>query len=91
MPVGRLHFLHPSPPAPQESKTSTRRDAELLVVGREIERHDGPHHRGRRPERRGLVAHLRAVPAAVAAARPAQWAGACCPPSTPTTSCCAGP
>jgi len=37
-----LHFLHPKPPAPQESKTSTRRDAELLVVGRLIQHHDGP-------------------------------------------------
>ncbi|TPG72095.1 endonuclease/exonuclease/phosphatase family protein [Hymenobacter nivis] len=38
----RLHFLHPRPPAPAESKTSVRRDAELLVVGREIEAHNGP-------------------------------------------------
>ena len=38
----RLHFLHPKPPAPKESKTSTRRDAELLVVGRLIEHQDGP-------------------------------------------------
>lgn len=37
-----LHFLHPKPPAPQESKTSTRRDAELLVVGKIIQQHDGP-------------------------------------------------
>ena len=37
-----LHFMHPKPPAPQESKTSTRRDAELLVVGRAIQHHDGP-------------------------------------------------
>ncbi|WP_223650453.1 endonuclease/exonuclease/phosphatase family protein [Hymenobacter psoromatis] len=37
-----LHFLHPKPPAPQESKTSTRRDAELLLVGRAIQAHDGP-------------------------------------------------
>ena len=37
-----LHFLHPKPPAPQESKTSTRRDAELLLIGREIQAHDGP-------------------------------------------------
>ena len=37
-----LHFMHPKPPAPAESKTSTRRDAELLVVGRAIQHHDGP-------------------------------------------------
>lgn len=37
-----LHFVHPKPPTPQEAKTSTRRDAELLVVGRAIQHHDGP-------------------------------------------------
>ena len=37
-----LHFVHPKPPAPKESKTSTRRDAELLLVGRAIAAHDGP-------------------------------------------------
>ncbi len=37
-----LHFVHPKPPAPKESKTSTRRDAELLLVGRAIQHHDGP-------------------------------------------------
>lgn len=37
-----LHFVHPKPPAPSESKTSTRRDAELLLVGRAIQNHDGP-------------------------------------------------
>jgi len=37
-----LHFVHPKPPAPKESKTSTRRDAELLLVGRAIANHDGP-------------------------------------------------
>ncbi|MFD1466864.1 endonuclease/exonuclease/phosphatase family protein [Hymenobacter caeli] len=37
-----LHFLHPRPPAPGEAKSSVRRDAELLVVGREIAHHNGP-------------------------------------------------
>ena len=37
-----MHFLHPKPPAPQESKTSARRDAELLVVGKIIQHHNGP-------------------------------------------------
>ncbi|WP_310395088.1 endonuclease/exonuclease/phosphatase family protein [Hymenobacter sp.] len=37
-----MHFLHPKPPAPQESKSSARRDAELLVVGKAIQHHDGP-------------------------------------------------
>jgi endonuclease/exonuclease/phosphatase (EEP) superfamily protein YafD len=38
----RLYGLHPKPPAPQESKTSTRRDAELLLVGKEVNRRDEP-------------------------------------------------
>lgn len=37
-----LHCLHPKPPAPAEAKTSTRRDAELLLVGQEIEKYDRP-------------------------------------------------
>ena len=37
-----LHFLHPKPPAPSEAPSSTRRDAELLIVGKLIEKHDGP-------------------------------------------------
>jgi endonuclease/exonuclease/phosphatase (EEP) superfamily protein YafD len=37
-----MHFLHPKPPAPQESKSSSRRDAELLVVGRIIQHHERP-------------------------------------------------
>ena len=40
--VVNMHFLHPKPPAPQESKTSARRDAELLIVGKIIQHHDGP-------------------------------------------------
>lgn len=32
----RLHCLHPMPPSPSESDTSTNRDAELLMLGRDI-------------------------------------------------------
>ncbi|WP_236262917.1 endonuclease/exonuclease/phosphatase family protein [Aggregatimonas sangjinii] len=35
-----LHCLHPRPPSPSESSTSTNRDAELLLVGRELKRED---------------------------------------------------
>ncbi|WP_372920535.1 endonuclease/exonuclease/phosphatase family protein [Salegentibacter sp.] len=31
-----LHCLHPKPPSPSESETSTNRDAELLMLGRDI-------------------------------------------------------
>ncbi len=30
----RLHFIHPKPPFPKEAKSTTGRDAELIVVGR---------------------------------------------------------
>ena len=37
-----LHCLHPKPPYPDESKTTATRDAEILIVGREIGEHDNP-------------------------------------------------
>ncbi|WP_148253827.1 endonuclease/exonuclease/phosphatase family protein [Aidingimonas lacisalsi] len=38
----KLHALHPRPPAPNESEESLWRDAELLLVGKEIHRSGEP-------------------------------------------------
>lgn len=38
----RFHALHPKPPAPQEARSTTNRDAELLLVGRMVKAHDAP-------------------------------------------------
>ncbi len=38
----QLRCLHPRPPAPQESDSTTDRDAELLVVGKELKGKDDP-------------------------------------------------
>jgi endonuclease/exonuclease/phosphatase (EEP) superfamily protein YafD len=38
----RLHVMHPAPPSPTENARSSERDAELLVVARQLEREAGP-------------------------------------------------
>jgi endonuclease/exonuclease/phosphatase (EEP) superfamily protein YafD len=35
-----LHFVHPDPPNPKYATETTERDAELLIVGREVEKRD---------------------------------------------------
>ncbi|WP_338813156.1 endonuclease/exonuclease/phosphatase family protein [Bernardetia sp. Wsw4-3y2] len=37
-----FYGIHPRPPAPKEAKTSIPRDAELVMVGKEIEKKDNP-------------------------------------------------
>lgn len=37
-----LHFVHPDPPNPRHASETTERDAELLIVGREIDKRDRP-------------------------------------------------
>jgi endonuclease/exonuclease/phosphatase (EEP) superfamily protein YafD len=38
----RLYCLHPRPPVPGESDTSTERDAEILIIGKEAKKFEGP-------------------------------------------------
>ena len=37
-----LHFVHPDPPNPKYATETTERDAELLIVGREVDKRDQP-------------------------------------------------
>ncbi|NYS62022.1 endonuclease/exonuclease/phosphatase family protein [Vreelandella salicampi] len=37
-----MHFVHPDPPNPMFATETTERDAELLIVGREVETREGP-------------------------------------------------
>lgn len=38
----RVHFLHPAPPSPTEAKTTSARDAELVIVARSVAESDAP-------------------------------------------------
>lgn len=40
--IVRIYGLHPAPPVPQESKHSTGRDAEILLIGKLAKKHEGP-------------------------------------------------
>lgn len=37
-----MHLVHPNPPNPKYATETTERDAELLIVGREVEKNDKP-------------------------------------------------
>ncbi len=37
-----MHFVHPNPPNPNYATETTKRDAELLILGREVEKHTKP-------------------------------------------------
>lgn len=37
-----MHFVHPDPPNPMYATETTERDAELLIVGREVKKRDKP-------------------------------------------------
>ncbi len=37
-----MHFVHPNPPNPNYATETTKRDAELLILGREVEKHSKP-------------------------------------------------